>query len=57
MTPESEMLRGFGFVFKVGAGTTRNWYAGQDGIRRWSDNDQPMDTPVPDAPVPMEDGE
>jgi len=51
------MLRGFGFVFKVGAGTTRSWYAGQDGVRRWTDNDQPMDTPAPDRPVPMGDDE
>lgn len=52
MTPDSEILRGFGLVF--GAGGVRNWYVGADGIRRWSDNDQPMDTAVPDSPVPME---
>ena len=55
MTPESEILRGFGFVF--GGGRTRNWYVGADGVRRWADNDQPMDTAMPDRPVPMEDSD
>lgn len=53
MTPDSEILRGLDLVF--GAGGVRDWYVDADGIRRWSDNDQPMDTPVPNRPVPMED--
>jgi hypothetical protein len=32
-------LRGFGFTFS--AGTTRRWYLGADGVKRWADNDQP----------------
>lgn len=48
-------MRGFGFEFDLRGGTVRNWYAGQDGIRRWADNDQPVDTPTPEAPEPMED--
>lgn len=52
MTPDSEILRGFGMVF--GAGGVRNWYVGADGIRRWADNDQPVDTPTPEAPEPLD---
>jgi len=53
VTPESEILRGFGFVFS--GGRTRNWYVGADGVHRWADNDQPMDTAMPDRPVQMEE--
>lgn len=35
-------LPGFGFVITAG-GTARYWYAGKDGIQRWSDNDKPVD--------------
>jgi len=55
MTPDSEILRGFGLVF--GAGGVRNWYVGQDGIRRWADNDKPVDIPAPGAPEPLNDQE
>ena len=34
-------LRGFGFEITAG-GTARYWYAGKDGIQRWSDNDKPV---------------
>jgi hypothetical protein len=32
-------LRGFGVTITPGG--ARNWYVGTDGIRRWSNNDQP----------------
>jgi hypothetical protein len=38
-------LRGFGVVITLGG--ARNWYAGADGVRRWSNNDQPCDHPPP----------
>lgn len=37
-------LRGFGFTFENGH--VRNWYVGADGVQRWADNDQPVETPV-----------
>lgn len=43
-------LRGFGL--RIEGGTPRNWYAGDDGVRRWADNDQPVDIPTPEAPMP-----
>lgn len=48
-------MRGFGMTFDLERGSARQWYAGEDGIRRWADNDKPVDTPTPDAPEPMED--
>ena len=42
-------LPGFGIVFEAGR-APRRWWAGEDGIRRWADNDQPVDIPMPDAP-------
>jgi hypothetical protein len=38
-------LRGFGVMFDVRSGTTRQWYVGADGIKRWMD-----DTPVDESP-------
>jgi MoxR-like ATPase len=32
-------LRGFGFT--LSAASTRRWYVGADGVKRWADNDQP----------------
>ena len=46
-------MRGFGMDFDLKRGTSRAWYAGDDGIKRWADNDQPVDIPTPDAPEPM----
>lgn len=37
-------LRGFGFTFENGR--ARNWYVGADGVKRWADNDQPVETPA-----------
>ena len=38
------ITRSFGTVFTFGnaGGPPRSWYAGKDGIQRWSDNDQPV---------------
>lgn len=37
-------LRGFGMTFTFGnaGGPPRHWYAGKDGVRRWSHNDEPI---------------
>ncbi len=43
MKPETEILRGFGFVFEGGA--VRNWYQGKDGVKRWANNDEPVGLP------------
>lgn len=49
-------LRGFGVHIDLLTGRVRNWYAGEDGVQRWDDNDQPC-TPAPAAPEPMDDNE
>ena len=33
-------LRGFGFTYDMASGTSRTWYYGEDGVKRWADNDQ-----------------
>lgn len=37
----AKVLRGFGFAFS--ASGTRRWYVGADGVKRWADNDKPVD--------------
>jgi hypothetical protein len=32
-----------GFYFDAERGTGRWWYVGADGIKRWADNDRPVD--------------
>ena len=39
--PERAGLRGFGVTITPGG--AKNWYAGADGVRRWTSNDQPCD--------------
>lgn len=36
-------LRGFGFLLDIQTGQIRQWYVGADGIKRWADNDQPVE--------------
>ena len=36
---------GFGFTFD--SGFLRRWYMGRDGIRRWVDNDAPVEPSQP----------
>jgi hypothetical protein len=35
-------LRGFGLMYDTRTGTTRQWYVGADGVKRWMD-DEPVD--------------
>lgn len=37
------ILRGFGMTFDTQTGVVRRWYVGSDGVKRWADNDQPVD--------------
>lgn len=37
-------LIGFGLTFDIARGCARNWYQGADGVKRWADNDEPVDT-------------
>ena len=32
-------------------GRQRNWYAGDDGVRRWADTNEPVDIPMPVDPL------
>lgn len=34
---------GFGFEIDLQTGMTRRWYIDRQGIKRWADNDQPVD--------------
>jgi hypothetical protein len=36
-------LRGFGFMFDLQTGQSRKWYVPSDGIKRWADNDKPVE--------------
>jgi hypothetical protein len=36
-------LRGFGITYDLQTGKARHWYMGSDGIKRWLDNDQPVE--------------
>lgn len=36
-------LRGFGFMYDLQTGFSRKWYCPADGIKRWADNDQPVE--------------
>ena len=33
---------GFGTTIDLGRGTSRQWVIGRDGVKRWSDNGQPL---------------
>lgn len=39
---------GFGMAMDLQRGSMRRWYMGRDGVKRWSDNDDPIDTPPRD---------
>lgn len=38
---------GFGFEFDKKTGGIRRWYCGADGVKRWADNDRPIDQQDP----------
>ena len=42
-------LRGFGFNFSYPGGEVRSWYAGADGIQRWTHSDEPVNYELTEA--------
>ena len=36
-------LIGFGLTFDISSGRVRNWYQDVGGVKRWADDDQPID--------------
>jgi len=36
-------MRGFGFVFCCKTGAMRKWYQKAGDVKRWADNDKPVD--------------
>lgn len=40
-------LRGFGTTYDLETGRARNWYVGADGVKRWADNDEPVQPEPP----------
>ena len=34
---------GFGVTFDIKQGRARNWYQNIDDVKRWADNDQPVE--------------
>ena len=36
-------LRGFGVTFDIYQGRARNWYQNAGDVKRWADNDQPVE--------------
>lgn len=43
-------MRGLGFQMDLQTGRTRQWYAGEDGVQRWADNDAPVNA-MPESPI------
>jgi hypothetical protein len=35
-------LRGFGFTFDTQTGRIRNWYLDDNGVKRWADDNTPV---------------
>ena len=41
--PDMTALRGFGITFDIYQGRARNWYQNAGDVKRWADNDQPVE--------------
>ena len=41
--PDMPALRGFGITFDIYQGRARNWYQNAGDVKRWADNDQPVE--------------
>jgi len=46
MSDNTKPLRGFGFTLELGPQGmgVRNWFVGPDGVQRWADSGDPVDT-------------
>ncbi len=42
-------MRGFGMLFDLERGTNRKWFVGDDGIKRWVDNNDPVKPSKPES--------
>ena len=41
--PVTQALRGFGITFDIYQGRARNWYQNAGDVKRWADNDEPVE--------------
>lgn len=41
--PDMPALSGFGITFDIYQGRARNWYQNAGDVKRWADNDEPVD--------------
>lgn len=41
--PDLPSLRGFGITFDLYQGRARNWYQNAGDVKRWADNDEPVE--------------
>ena len=41
--PDMPALRGFGVTFDIFTGRARNWYQSEGDVKRWADNDEPVE--------------
>jgi hypothetical protein len=48
MSATDKQLRGFGLIFSYPGGPVRSWYAGADGIKRWTNSDEPIEYEITD---------
>lgn len=40
---DAPALRGFGITFDIYHGRARNWYQSAGDVKRWADNDEPVE--------------
>ena len=40
---DAPTLAGFGITFDIFTGRARNWYQSAGDVKRWADNDQPVE--------------
>ena len=38
------ITKGFGMAMDLRSGSMRNWFIGSDGVRRWADTQEPVDS-------------
>lgn len=41
------ITRGFGMTLDIERGLMRQWVVGRDGVKRWADNNRPVDEQAP----------
>jgi len=38
------ITKGFGMTLDMQSGSMRNWFIGRDGVKRWADTQEPVDS-------------